>query len=58
MGSPNGEGETNEHPQHSVTVKDFQMGKYEATFEQYDEFTKASCDLFLMTKTGDGEIVR
>ncbi len=42
MGSPDGEGEKEEHPQHSVTVKGFQMGKYEVTFEQYDEFARAT----------------
>ena len=42
MGSPDGEGETSEHPRHSVTVKGFYMGKYEVTFEQYDEFARAT----------------
>jgi formylglycine-generating enzyme required for sulfatase activity len=35
MGSPNGVGEDNEHPQHQVTVNSFYIGKYEITQAQY-----------------------
>ncbi len=35
MGSPDNKGETNEHPQHQVTVPGFFMGKYEITQAQY-----------------------
>jgi formylglycine-generating enzyme required for sulfatase activity len=35
MGSPNGVGETDEHPQHQVSVPQFYMGKYEVTQAQY-----------------------
>lgn len=38
MGSPDGEGHDDEHPQHVVFVDSFYMGKYEVTFEQYDFF--------------------
>jgi formylglycine-generating enzyme required for sulfatase activity len=35
MGSPDGEGEADEHPQHEVTVSSFYMGKYEVTQGQW-----------------------
>jgi formylglycine-generating enzyme required for sulfatase activity len=35
MGSPNGEGEDNECPQHTVTIKPFLMGKYPVTQAQW-----------------------
>jgi formylglycine-generating enzyme required for sulfatase activity len=35
MGSPEGAGETNEHPRHRVTVQRFYIGKYEITQAQY-----------------------
>ena len=35
MGSPDGVGESNEHPQHQVTVQGFYMGKFEVTQAQY-----------------------
>ncbi|MGB3296784.1 MAG: SUMF1/EgtB/PvdO family nonheme iron enzyme [Phormidesmis sp.] len=35
MGSADGEGENNERPQHSVTVKPFWMGKYQVTQAQW-----------------------
>ncbi len=41
MGSPEGEGETWEKPQHKVTVSDFYIGKYEVTNAQYAEFLNA-----------------
>jgi len=30
----------NERPQHRVTIRPFQMGKYEVTFDEYDVFTR------------------
>ena len=37
MGSPDGKGSDNEHPQHKVTVaKPFAVGKLEVTFDQWD----------------------
>jgi formylglycine-generating enzyme required for sulfatase activity len=36
MGSPNGEGHDDEHPQRFVTVPSFQMGKYPVTQAQYE----------------------
>jgi formylglycine-generating enzyme required for sulfatase activity len=35
MGSPDGVGSNDEHPQHRVTVQSFYMGKYEVTQAQY-----------------------
>jgi formylglycine-generating enzyme required for sulfatase activity len=35
MGSPDGAGYENEHPQHRVSVESFYMGKYEVTQAQY-----------------------
>ena len=37
MGSPEGEGENNEKPQHEVTVQAFYMGKYPITQAQYQQ---------------------
>lgn len=44
MGSPDKEanGNSNESPQHKVTIPAFTMSKYEVTFEQYDVFAKAT----------------
>ena len=37
MGSPEGEGDSNERPQHQVTIpKPFAVGKYEVTFDEWD----------------------
>ncbi|MEI7869191.1 MAG: SUMF1/EgtB/PvdO family nonheme iron enzyme [Candidatus Methylumidiphilus sp.] len=32
-------GDKNERPQHKVTIKPFQMGRYEVTFDEYDVFS-------------------
>ena len=48
MGDMFGEGESNE-TQHSVTVSDFYMAKYETTFDEYDAF----CDATSRTKPSD-----
>lgn len=46
MGSPEGEGRENEHPQHKVTISEpFVLGKYEVTFAEWDACVAAgSCD--------------
>ena len=36
MGDLSGDGDDNERPAHSVTVKPFKLGKYEVTFAQWD----------------------
>ena len=41
MGSPSGIGLDSEHPQHSVTVSDFKISKYEITNQQYADFLNA-----------------
>lgn len=42
MGSPPGQGEENEEPQHDVRLSEFELGKYPVTREQYRRFLKAS----------------
>ena len=41
MGSPEGVGNDDEHPQHRVYLDDFLIGKYEVTTSQYAEFLNA-----------------
>jgi formylglycine-generating enzyme required for sulfatase activity len=41
MGSPEGVGNAFEHPQHTVYLDDFLIGKYEVTNKQYVEFLNA-----------------
>ncbi len=41
MGSPDGEGDDDEHPQHQVTLSDFYISKYEVTNAQYAKFLNA-----------------
>jgi formylglycine-generating enzyme required for sulfatase activity len=40
MGSPDGEGKTDEHPQHQVTVRSFYIGRFEVTQAQYKAVMK------------------
>lgn len=42
MGSPEGEGNDNEHPQHKVELSAFEMSKYLITREQWNAFVKAT----------------
>ena len=42
MGSPDGVGEFNEHPQHKVELSAFEMSKYLITREQWNAFVKAT----------------
>jgi len=42
MGSPEGQGEPPEHPQHAVRVNGFLMDKTEVTWDQYKRFMAAS----------------
>ena len=41
MGSPSGSGWNDEYPQHSVTVSNFRISKYEITNRQYAEYLNA-----------------
>ena len=43
MGSPDGQGDTDEHPAHKVRFsKPYAIARYETTFEEYDRFAKAT----------------
>jgi formylglycine-generating enzyme required for sulfatase activity len=42
MGSPDGEGEKNEHPRHSVHLDAYYMDKFEVTVSRYAEFLHAT----------------
>lgn len=42
MGSPEGKGNKDEHPQHKVWVGAFYMDRYLVTFDQYDKFSEAT----------------
>lgn len=42
MGSPDGVGESDEHPQHKVELSAFEMSKYKITCEQWNAFVKAT----------------
>ena len=42
MGSPEGEGEPDEHPQHIVHLDNFYIDQYELTVEQYQRFMKVT----------------
>ena len=42
MGSPPGEGQDDEHPQHKVYLSEYFIGKYEVTNEQYKKFCDAT----------------
>jgi formylglycine-generating enzyme required for sulfatase activity len=42
MGDLKGNGNSDEKPVHTVTIKSFAMGRYEVTFAEYDKFVKAT----------------
>ena len=42
MGSPDGEGEDEEHPQHTVSLDAFWIDRYEVTNDQYRAFVEAT----------------
>ncbi len=42
MGSPDSEGDKNEHPRHRVTLDAFYMDKFEVTVARYAEFMRAT----------------
>ncbi|MFK7893792.1 MAG: SUMF1/EgtB/PvdO family nonheme iron enzyme, partial [Granulosicoccus sp.] len=43
MGSPDGEGDDDEHPQHEVIIKEpFAMGQYAVSFAEYDVFCRST----------------
>ncbi|HUI93614.1 MAG TPA: formylglycine-generating enzyme family protein [Chitinivibrionales bacterium] len=46
MGSPDGEGDPDEHPQHRVCLSGFYMDRYEVTQEEYQRLTKKNPSVF------------
>ncbi len=42
MGSPEGEGDNDERPQHKVYLSEYYIDKYEVTNEQFERFVKAT----------------
>ena len=50
MGSPKGEGENDERPQHDVSIQSFYMGKYPITQEQYQKIMGGNPPEFKISK--------
>ena len=46
MGSPGGEGKSNEHPSHKVYLDGFYIDKYEVTFEDFEKYLAANADQY------------
>jgi formylglycine-generating enzyme required for sulfatase activity len=44
MGSPEGEGKSNEHPQHKVYLDGFYIDRYEVTFKDFEEYLDTNPD--------------
>ena len=40
MGSPDGEGEKDEHPRHSIALNAFSLDKYEVTNKRFEQFIR------------------
>ena len=45
MGSPEGKGKADEHPQHEVKIEPFYLGCYPVTNEEYERFLQANPDV-------------
>ena len=56
MGSPEGEGAFDEHPQHVVYLDDFYIDKYEVTNAQFKEFVEATGYVTDVERKGIGEV--
>ncbi len=55
MGSPKGVGYDFEYPQHEVCIKrDFEIGRYEVTFDQYDAYAEQTKEMELPDDAGWG----
>ena len=54
MGSPPGEGNDDEHPQHKVYLDGYYIDKYEVTNEQFDSFVRATGHKTDAEKEGKG----
>jgi formylglycine-generating enzyme required for sulfatase activity len=51
MGSPDGQGDKDEHPEHAVTIKAFAAAKLELTFDQWDACVRnGDCDAITNTR--------
>ena len=46
MGSPDGEGKSNEHPNHKVYLDGFYIDIYEVTFENFEKYLAANADQY------------
>ena len=56
MGSPEGEGAFDEHPQHKVYLDAFYIDKYEVTNAQFKEFVEATGYVTDVERRGSGEV--
>ena len=56
MGSPEGEGAFDEHPQHKVYLDDFYIDKYEVTNVQFKKFIEATGYVTDVERKGFGEV--
>ena len=56
MGSPEGEGAFDEHPQHKVYLDDFYIDKYEVTNAQFKKFVEATGYVTDAERKGYGEV--
>ena len=56
MGSPEGEGAFDEHPQHKVYLDDFYIDKYEVTNAQFKEFVEATGYVTDAERRGSGVV--
>jgi len=57
MGTPAGEGEIDEHPQHKVYLNEYYIGKYEVTNEQFEQFINATGYATDAEKKGRGILI-
>ena len=53
MGSPKSVGKKDEHPRNKVEISPFWMGKYEVTWEMFDQFSIMAIPLDSKLKSGD-----